>query len=230
MTEHTMQRVVARLGGGTEAREALEAQHLLLTLLEADGMPLMAVLGRNPLSVQFAHPSLQEFFCALAICDLEQPHHAPLPIREPWRWGTRWAHTVAMGLGCGAAFGSGLARAAGLVGSEVRELDVSGKFDKDSRAAVEALAEMTSGSTLRRLKLDGEPPLPVGELRGEIKTPTGAVHLSRRQLDDATVTLTPALTPTLTLTLTLALTLAPALTLTPALTLAPTPNLPLTPT
>tara|TARA_B100000795_G_C22434575_1_gene299504 strand:+ start:228 stop:512 length:285 start_codon:yes stop_codon:yes gene_type:complete len=93
-----------------------------------------------------------------------------------------------MGVGCGAAFGRGLARAAGLAGSEVRELDVSIKgFDKASAAAVEALAEMTSGSTLRRLKLDGEPMLPVGELRGEVKAPGGAVHLSRRLLDDATV-------------------------------------------
>jgi len=182
-----MQRVVARLAGGAEAREAQEAQRLLVTLLEADRMPLLSVLGRGPLTVQFSHPSLQEFFCALAICDLEQPHHAPLPIREPWRWGPGWAHTVTMGVGCGAAFGRGLARAAGLAGSEVRELDVSIKgFDKASAAAVEALAEMTSGSTLRRLKLDGEPMLPVGELRGEVKAPGGAVHLSRRLLDDAT--------------------------------------------
>ena len=51
-------------------------------------------------------------------------------MREPWRWGASWAHTVAMGLGCGAAFGLGLAHAAGLVGSAVHELDVSGKLDK----------------------------------------------------------------------------------------------------
>jgi hypothetical protein len=36
----------------------------------------------------------------------------------------------------------------------VRELDISGKLDKGSRAAVHALAEMTSGSTLRRRTLD----------------------------------------------------------------------------
>ena len=38
--------------------------------------------------------------------------------------------------------------------NEVRELDISGKLDKGSRAAVHALAEMTSGSTLRRRTLD----------------------------------------------------------------------------
>ena len=129
-------------------------------------MPLLTPLGRDPLTVQFAHGSLQEFFCATAICELEDARNAPLPVREPWRWGASWAHTVAMGLGCGAAFGLGLAHAAGLVGSAVHELDVSGKLDKASRAAVDALAELARGSRLRYLKLDGEPPLPVGELKG----------------------------------------------------------------
>ena len=106
-------------------------------------------------------------------------------MREPWRWGASWAHTVAMGLGCGAAFGLGLAHAAGLVGSAVHELDVSGKLDKASRAAVDALAELARGSRLRYLKLDGEPPLPVGALKGEVHAPSGGVTLSRRLLDDA---------------------------------------------
>ena len=90
-----------------------------------------------------------------------------------------------MGLGCGAAFGLGLAHAAGLVGSAVHELDVSGKLDKASRAAVDALAELARGSRLRYLKLDGEPPLPVGALKGEVHAPSGGVTLSRRLLDDA---------------------------------------------
>ena len=48
----------------------------------------------------------------------------------------------------------------------MHELDVSGKLDKASRAAVDALAELARGSRLRYLKLDGEPPLPVGALKG----------------------------------------------------------------
>ena len=67
----------------------------------------------------------------------------------------------------------------------MHELDVSGKLDKASRAAVDALAELARGSRLRYLKLDGEPPLPVGELKGEVHAPSGGITLSRRHLDDA---------------------------------------------
>ena len=67
----------------------------------------------------------------------------------------------------------------------MHELDVSGKLDKASRAAVDALAELARGSRLRYLKLDGEPPLPVGALKGEVHAPSGGVTLSRRLLDDA---------------------------------------------
>ena len=60
-----MQRAVMRLGGsgvgvGPGGGAQTGAERLLRALVEEGRMPLLTPLGRDPLTVQFAHGSLQE--------------------------------------------------------------------------------------------------------------------------------------------------------------------------
>ena len=78
-------------------------------------MPLLSVLRRDPLLLQFRHLSLLEFHCAKALCRAAKLHGVPRAARAPWRWGAAWANVVRLGVGCGDGFGRGLAHAAGLL-------------------------------------------------------------------------------------------------------------------
>ena len=75
-----------------------------------DRMPLISLLQLQPLQMQAAHLSFQEYFVARALCTGEWRLPSP-----PWEWSAFWDNTLDLGTQMGEhEFGSGLLRAAGL--------------------------------------------------------------------------------------------------------------------
>ena len=71
-------------------------------------MPLLSLLQLQPLQVQAAHLSFQEYFAARQICE-----GARLPAK-PWELPLSWANMVRLGAEMGDAFGRGLPVALGM--------------------------------------------------------------------------------------------------------------------
>ena len=62
-------------------------------------MPLLSLLQAEPLQIQAAHLSFQEYYVARAIC--EQSWELP---QKPWEFSAFWANVVKMGGEMGEAF------------------------------------------------------------------------------------------------------------------------------
>ena len=91
----------ARQLGDTAGVRALHA------LILQDCMPLFRVLTIDPLEVQLAHPLIQDYFVARAICEGSRRMRVP-----PWQMSEFWSVTLQLGHEMGDAFGRGLMRAA----------------------------------------------------------------------------------------------------------------------
>ena len=131
ITSDHLEAASRRVGG---ARALL----LLKERVAADRMPLLSLLQASPLQLQASHLSFQEFFTCQAICEGATP---PLP---PWALPAWWANTLRLGTEMSAAFGEGLARAAGeeLSRRSVR-LSLTGDADTSSTAIGLALRAST---------------------------------------------------------------------------------------
>ncbi|KOO26799.1 hypothetical protein Ctob_001341, partial [Chrysochromulina tobinii] len=120
-----------------------------------DRLPLLSLLQVEPLQMQSAHLSFQEFFAAQAICSGK--YRLPKGSPPPWQWPAFWANAVTLGSEMGDAFGKGLKQTARLGD----ELDLSKKLVGGDRptmvAAVAQLMRVLASLSLRENKLtDGE--------------------------------------------------------------------------
>jgi hypothetical protein len=120
-----------------------------------DRLPLLSLLQVEPLQMQSAHLSFQEFFAVQAICSGK--YRLPEGSPPPWQWPAFWANAVTLGSEMGDAFGKGLKQTAG-VGDE---LDLSQKLIGGDRptmvAAVVQLMRGLASLSLRENQLnDGE--------------------------------------------------------------------------
>jgi hypothetical protein len=120
-----------------------------------DRLPLLSLLQVEPLQMQSAHLSFQEYFAARAICSGK--YRLPEGSPPPWQWPAFWANAVTLGSEIGDGFGKGLKQTAG-VGDE---LDLSKKLTGGDRptmvAAVAQLMRWLASLSLRENELtDGE--------------------------------------------------------------------------
>jgi len=120
-----------------------------------DRLPLLSLLQVEPLQMQAAHLSFQEFFAAQAICSGK--YRLPEGSPPPWQWPAFWANAVTLGSEMGDAFGKGLKQTA-RVGDV---LDLSKKLfggDRPTMVAVVAeLMRVLASLSLQENKLtDGE--------------------------------------------------------------------------
>jgi Ran GTPase-activating protein (RanGAP) involved in mRNA processing and transport len=120
-----------------------------------DRLPLLSLLQVEPLQMQSAHLSFQEYFAARAICSGK--YRLPEGSPPPWQWPAFWANAVTLGSEMGDAFGKGLKQTAGVDD----ELDLSEKLTGGDRPTmVAAVAQLMRGLvslSLRENKLtDGE--------------------------------------------------------------------------
>jgi hypothetical protein len=120
-----------------------------------DSLPLLSLLQVEPLEMQSAHLSFQEYFAARAICTGK--YRLPQGSPPPWQWPAFWANAVTLGSEMGDAFGKGLKQTARLSD----ELDLSKKLIGGDRptmvAAVVQLMRGLASLSLRENKLtDGE--------------------------------------------------------------------------
>ncbi|KOO27955.1 hypothetical protein Ctob_003240, partial [Chrysochromulina tobinii] len=99
-----------------------------------DRLPLLSLLQVEPLQMQSAHLSFQEFFAAQAICSGK--YRLPEGSPPPWQWPAFWANVVMLGNEMGDAFGKGLKQTAGGVGDE---LDLSQKLIGGDRPTMVAV-------------------------------------------------------------------------------------------
>eukprot|EP00900_Chrysochromulina_parva_P011100 jgi/Chrpa1/19992/Chrysochromulina_OHIO_Genome00027191-RA len=121
-----------------------------------DRLPLLSLLQVEPLQMQSAHLSFQDFFAANAICSGK--YRLPEGSPPPWQWPAFWANAVTLGSEMGDCFGRGLLHAAGVTGDT---LDLSDKLTGGNRsmtvAAVAQLMCVLASLSLRTNKLtDGE--------------------------------------------------------------------------
>jgi len=107
-------------------------------------MPLLSLLQTEPLRLQAAHLSFQEYFAACAIRE-------GLSGSRPWQWDSWWTNTVMMGSEMGVGFGEGLVRAAGVQGDS---LDLSRSLGGD-RPTVYAVLALVIGSAVKSIDLTG---------------------------------------------------------------------------
>ena len=91
-----------------------------------DRLPLLSLLQVEPLQMQSAHLSFQEYFAARAICSGK--YRLPEGSPPPWQWPAFWANAVTLGREMGDGFGCGLLRTAGVTGGT---LDLSQKLGGD---------------------------------------------------------------------------------------------------
>jgi hypothetical protein len=116
-----------------------------------DRLPLLSLLQVEPLQMQSAHLSFQEFFAAQAICSGK--YHLPEGSPQPWQWPAFWANAVTLGSEMGDAFGKGLKQTAGV--GDV--LDLSKKLIGGDRptmvAAVAQLMCVLASLSLRENEL-----------------------------------------------------------------------------
>jgi Ran GTPase-activating protein (RanGAP) involved in mRNA processing and transport len=113
-----------------------------------DRLPLLSLLQVEPLQMQSAHLSFQEFFAAQAICSGK--YRLPEGSLPPWRWPAFWANAVTLGSEMGEGFGRGLLRAAGVTGDT---LDLSQKLGGDPPTVRIVLAAMMKTTELKHCSL-----------------------------------------------------------------------------
>jgi hypothetical protein len=102
-----------------------------------DRLPLLSLLQVEPLQMQSAHLSFQEFFAAQAICTGK--YRLPEGSPPPWQWPAFWANAVTLGSEMGDAFGKGLKQTVGVDD----ELDLSKKLiGGDRPTMVAAVAQL----------------------------------------------------------------------------------------
>ena len=113
-----------------------------------DRLPLLSLLQVEPLQMQSAHLSFQEFFSAQAICSGK--YRLPEGSPPPWQWPAFWANAVTLGSEMGDAFGWGLLRTAGVTGDT---LDLSQKLGSDRPTVRRVLAAMLKTTELKHCSL-----------------------------------------------------------------------------
>jgi Ran GTPase-activating protein (RanGAP) involved in mRNA processing and transport len=113
-----------------------------------DRLPLLSLLQVEPLQMQSAHLSFQEFFSAQAICSGK--YHLLEGSPPPWQWPLFWANAVTLGSEMGDGFGRGLLRAAGVMGDT---LDLSQKLGGDPPTVQIVLAAMMKTTELKHCSL-----------------------------------------------------------------------------
>mgnify|MGYP000894950872 FL=1 len=113
-----------------------------------DRLPLLSLLQVEPLQMQSAHLSFQEFFAANAIGSGK--YRLPEGSPPPWQWPAFWANTVMLGSEMGDGFGRGLLRAAGVTGDT---LDLSRKLGGDRPTVQIVLAAMMKTTELKHCNL-----------------------------------------------------------------------------
>jgi hypothetical protein len=113
-----------------------------------DRLPLLSLLQVEPLQMQSAHLSFQEFFAAHAICLGKYRLSEGSP--PPWQWPAFWANTLTLGSEMGDGFGRGLLRTAGVTGDT---LDLSQKLGGDGPTVWRVLAAMMKTTELKHCSL-----------------------------------------------------------------------------
>ncbi|KOO27154.1 hypothetical protein Ctob_012414 [Chrysochromulina tobinii] len=120
-----------------------------------DRLPLLSLLQVEPLQMQSAHLSFQEFFAAQAICSGK--YRLPEGSPPPWQWTAFWANAVTLGSEMGDTFGKGLKQTARV--DDVLDLSkkLTGGYRPTMVAAVAQLMRGLASLSLRENKLtDGE--------------------------------------------------------------------------
>jgi hypothetical protein len=202
------------------AADAVPEGRRLLPALKArvlqDKLPLFTLLQVEPVQIQTAHLSFQEYLVACAICD--GTRRMPTPA---WQLSAFWENTLKLGGEMGTPFGKGLLHAA-RAGGEVLDLGPrGGKLGGDRLTAMQAVVQIApavrsidlSGVTqlspsearmvanalvynlsVWSVNLDGHA-LPVRELRGGLpdREKVASLDLSRRKLRDASAIVIAAL-------------------------------------
>ena len=156
-------------------REAVQA---VRTHVSHDQLPLLSLLQSQPLLMQSAHLSFQEYYAARAIFK-----GMALPGEPPWRWSAWWANTLQLGSELGDGFGLGLVRAAGLSGS----LDLSGQIGGHRPTSVAAVAQLIHGLEVIDLSENNLSPAEVVMIARAVQSsPTlTALSLSKNSIGDA---------------------------------------------
>eukprot|EP00900_Chrysochromulina_parva_P017838 jgi/Chrpa1/26055/Chrysochromulina_OHIO_Genome00027749-RA len=113
-----------------------------------DRLPLLSLLQVEPLQMQSAHLSFQEYFAAHAICSGK--YRLPEGSPPPWQWPAFWANAVVLGSEMGDGFGRGLLRTAGVTGDT---LDLSRKLGGDRPTVQIVLAIMMKTTELKHCNL-----------------------------------------------------------------------------
>jgi Ran GTPase-activating protein (RanGAP) involved in mRNA processing and transport len=144
------ERILALLDGAVQALrdEERAAVAQVRERVGQDRLPLLSLLQVEPLQMQSAHLSFQEFFAAQAICTGK--YHLPDGSPPPWQWPSFWANAVTLGSEMGDGFGRGLLRAAGVTGDT---LDLSQKLGGDPPTVRIVLAAMMKTTELKHCSL-----------------------------------------------------------------------------
>ena len=113
-----------------------------------DRLPILSLLQVEPIQMQSAHHSFQEYFAARAICSGK--YRLPEGSPPPWQWPALWANVVTFGSEMGDAFGRGLLCTAGVTGNT---LDLSQKLGGDPKTVWIVLAAMMKNTELKHCSL-----------------------------------------------------------------------------
>ena len=128
------------------------ALQLLQELVAQDRMPLLSLLQTNPLRMQAAHLSFQEYFAARAVSDGDGARLAT----PPWQLPAWWSNAVRLGVEMGDAFGIGLLRASGASHIKANQTRLEVTIAGDPRAAGAALgALLHAAPSVEELALGG---------------------------------------------------------------------------
>ena len=72
------------------------------TLVERGSFPLLSLLQRRPLEMQFSHLSIQEYLATRELCDGRPNDNKGVEL--PWQWGPWWKNVLRMGCELGLSF------------------------------------------------------------------------------------------------------------------------------
>lgn len=113
------------------------AMHTVRSRVAQDQLPLLVMLQEDPMLMQSAHLSFQEFYCARAL------HKGmALPCEPPWKWSAWWANCLRLGVELGEGFGRGLVRASAVKNGT---LDLPGEVGGHRPTSLAAIAELMQG-------------------------------------------------------------------------------------
>ena len=165
------QRVITLKHLQAAAREVDGGEAMLKELRERvvqDRMPLLSLLQVQPLQVQSAHLSFQEYFAARAVCD-----GATLPT-QPWLLPSFWRNAVELGMQMGDAFRCGLLRAGS---AKLESASVRVQVGGDRQISALALgAALFSAAAVKEVRV-GRAVLPLEKVRQDAEVSLADLQL-----------------------------------------------------